>query len=175
MHNEQLAAFLKLTREEGFGSNHMPFNLGLHIILSIFESPALVILLIFKIEAEEAESYMDSTSPSKNASEVARESLIAISYTSADKILDLNFASESEKADDVAVSNGDGDDKFRHGPDYGVSLRYTKLANCELLGHVDAKKVILFSSMLGSGDHFTEDLISFLYNKYYLLGLTLTV
>ncbi|KAI4308347.1 hypothetical protein L6164_031430 [Bauhinia variegata] len=57
---------------------------------------------------------MDNKSPSKKDSEeVVRESLIAISNASPDTVLGLNFASESKKEDGVAVSNNDGDDKFR--------------------------------------------------------------
>ncbi|KAK7263327.1 hypothetical protein RJT34_30915 [Clitoria ternatea] len=57
---------------------------------------------------------MDSKSPSKKESkEVARESLIAISNTSPDKILDSDSVSEIKKSDGVAMPNFDQDDKFR--------------------------------------------------------------
>ncbi|KAJ1428935.1 hypothetical protein SESBI_08651 [Sesbania bispinosa] len=57
---------------------------------------------------------MDSKSPSKKEStEVARESLIAISNSSPDKILDSNSVAESKKSDGVALPNCDRDDKFR--------------------------------------------------------------
>lgn len=79
-------------------------------------------LLGFELQ-EVAESYMDSTSPSKKAStEVARESLIAISYSLAE-LQDFNFASESKTADGVAVSNCEGEDKFRSEL---ISISYTE-------------------------------------------------
>lgn len=59
---------------------------------------------------------MDSRSSSKKEStEVARESLIAISNTSPDKILDSNSVSERKKSDGVLMSkaNCDQDDKCR--------------------------------------------------------------
>lgn len=57
---------------------------------------------------------MDSNSSSKKEStEVARESLIAISNYSPDKILDSNSVSENKKSDGVAMPNCDQDDKFR--------------------------------------------------------------
>ncbi|KAF7828540.1 hypothetical protein G2W53_019704 [Senna tora] len=57
---------------------------------------------------------MDSKSLSKKATkEVARESLIAISNSSPEKIVEFNCGSEIKKADGVAVANGDVDDKFR--------------------------------------------------------------
>ncbi|KAK7330874.1 hypothetical protein VNO77_25080 [Canavalia gladiata] len=57
---------------------------------------------------------MDSKSPSNEESkEVARESLIAISNTSPDKILDSKSASESKKSDGVVMPNCDRDDRFR--------------------------------------------------------------
>ncbi|KAE9607394.1 hypothetical protein Lal_00026568 [Lupinus albus] len=57
---------------------------------------------------------MDNKSPSKQESkDVARESLIAISNASPEKVLDSNSALESKKSDVVSVTNSDGDDKFR--------------------------------------------------------------
>ncbi|OIW21577.1 hypothetical protein TanjilG_06354 [Lupinus angustifolius] len=57
---------------------------------------------------------MDNKSPSKQESkDVARESLIAISNSSPEKVLDSNSALESKKSDGVAVTNSDGDEKFR--------------------------------------------------------------
>ncbi|KAK7251850.1 hypothetical protein RIF29_35417 [Crotalaria pallida] len=57
---------------------------------------------------------MDNNSPSKQETkEEARESLIAISSTSPEKVLDSNSPLESKKSDAVAVTNCDGDDKFR--------------------------------------------------------------
>ncbi|XP_020228981.1 uncharacterized protein LOC109809961 [Cajanus cajan] len=56
---------------------------------------------------------MDSKLPSKESKEVARESLIAISNTSPDKILDSNSVIESKKSDGVAKPNYDQDEKFR--------------------------------------------------------------
>ncbi|KAK7406370.1 hypothetical protein VNO78_07994 [Psophocarpus tetragonolobus] len=63
---------------------------------------------------EIAESYMDSKSPSKKASEeLARELLIAISDSSPDKILDSDFVPESKDGNGFARPNGDWDEKFR--------------------------------------------------------------
>ncbi|KAK2410228.1 hypothetical protein QL285_045602 [Trifolium repens] len=58
---------------------------------------------------------MDSKSPSKKeTTEVAaRESLIAISNTSPDKILDSNSVSDSKKSDGVVLPNCDQDEQFR--------------------------------------------------------------
>jgi len=58
---------------------------------------------------------MDSKSPSKKeSSEVAaRESLIAISNTSPDKILNSNSVSESKKSDGAVLPNCDQDEQFR--------------------------------------------------------------
>ncbi|XP_073219476.1 uncharacterized protein [Cicer arietinum] len=58
---------------------------------------------------------MDSKSPSKKEStdQVARESLIAISNTSPDKILDSNSVSESKKSDGGVLPNCDQDEQFR--------------------------------------------------------------
>ncbi|KAK7309100.1 hypothetical protein RJT34_05576 [Clitoria ternatea] len=64
---------------------------------------------------ELAESYMDSKSPSKKASEeLARELLIAISSALPDnRIVDSDFVPESKKADGFTRPNSDWDDKFR--------------------------------------------------------------
>lgn len=58
---------------------------------------------------------MDNKSPSKQESkEVARESLIAISNYSPEKILNYsNSVSERKNSDAIALPNCDGDDKFR--------------------------------------------------------------
>ncbi|KAK2356488.1 hypothetical protein QL285_093817 [Trifolium repens] len=58
---------------------------------------------------------MDSKSPSKKeTTEVAaRESLIAISNTSPDKILDSNSVSDCKKSDGVVLPNCDQDEQFR--------------------------------------------------------------
>ncbi|KOM44894.1 hypothetical protein LR48_Vigan06g020000, partial [Vigna angularis] len=64
---------------------------------------------------EISESYMDSKSPSKKASEeLSRELLIAISDALPDKFLDSDIVPESgEDADGFARPNVDWDDKFR--------------------------------------------------------------
>ncbi|CAL0313675.1 unnamed protein product [Lupinus luteus] len=57
---------------------------------------------------------MDNKSPSKQEyKELARESLIAISNASPETVIDSISALESKKPDVVAVTNHDGDDKFR--------------------------------------------------------------
>ncbi|KAL2322919.1 hypothetical protein Fmac_027298 [Flemingia macrophylla] len=56
---------------------------------------------------------MDSKSPSKESKEVARESLIAISNSSPDKILESYPVTETKKSDGVANPNCDQDDKYR--------------------------------------------------------------
>ncbi|OIW10875.1 hypothetical protein TanjilG_27821 [Lupinus angustifolius] len=58
---------------------------------------------------------MDSKLPIKNASkEVTRESLIAISNSLPDKVLDSEFVPEYKKTTDVfAIPIADEDDKFR--------------------------------------------------------------
>ncbi|OIV93415.1 hypothetical protein TanjilG_02952 [Lupinus angustifolius] len=57
---------------------------------------------------------MDNKSLSKQESkELARESLIAISNASPETVLDSNSALETKTSDVVAVTNLEGDDKFR--------------------------------------------------------------
>ncbi|RDX76924.1 hypothetical protein CR513_43036, partial [Mucuna pruriens] len=69
---------------------------------------------------------MDSKSSSQESKEVARESLIAISNSLPDKILDSNSVSESKKPDGVAMPNCDQDDKFR----FAEEVRWQKHGAC---------------------------------------------
>lgn len=69
---------------------------------------------------------MDSKSPIKASEELARESLIAISDSLPDKILDSDFVPESKDADGFA---SDWNDKFRSEL---ISISYVESADVKI-------------------------------------------